>query len=281
FLGLDGGRVLKNEGSLAFQSNSDIVLGYNPFVGAGTSASITNTATGVFDFQGDGQDIFRLNLNPNNKFTNAGTLRKSSGFGTSFIGNGIAFSNSGKVQVQTGTLEFIGSTFTNTNTAAGAISISSGATLSLLAGGSSTAGAFSVAGTLELGGGTFNPGAGTIAGNGTTELTSSTSLLLLGANSVTIAGKFDQESGRIDGTGKLTVNGSTSFGGSGAAVQTGNGTTDLKGVTTISGIGADLALDGGRVLQNDGALTLQANATIDLGERGAGTNATISNGATG
>src|SRR5262249_54593964 len=144
----------------------------------------------------------------------------------------------------------------------------------------STATAFNTAGTLAFGGGTFSLGAGTIAGNGTVELTNNAALLL-GGNSVVVSGSLQQAFGRVDGTGKLTVNGSASFGGSGAAVQTGTGTTDLKGVTTISGIGADLALDGGRVLQNDGALTLQANATIDLGEGGAGTNATISNGATG
>ena len=59
---------------------------------------------GVFDIQGDG------NVTPfsgSNTINNAGTFRKSAGEGTSSVGNGIAFNNTGTVEVLSGTLRIV------------------------------------------------------------------------------------------------------------------------------------------------------------------------------
>src|SRR5262249_17969232 len=120
-LDLDGGRVLRNDGTLALQSGA-IDLGNNPY-GPGTNGTINNTATGVFEFQGD-ESIYSDGPGPNT-FSNAGTVRKSSGSGISYLQP--AFTNTGKVSVQSGMLVF--ASFTNTNAAAGALSVAAGAAL--------------------------------------------------------------------------------------------------------------------------------------------------------
>src|SRR5262249_26240993 len=132
----------------------------------GTSGTFSNTATGVVDFQGDGISIYGGGSGADS-FTNAGAFKKSSGTGTSYVNGNTAFSSSGTVLVQAGTLEFGGS-ITNTKRSSGAVSVSAGATLNLGQGGSSAASAFSVAGTVNFSGGTFTVGAGSYNALGTT-----------------------------------------------------------------------------------------------------------------
>src|SRR5262249_38613315 len=150
-----------------------------------------------------------------------------------------SFNNSGSVQVQAGTLEF-DTGFTNTNTSAGAVSIFAGATLDLTSGGSSVASGFNVAGALDFTGSIFPLGAGTIVGSGTVNA-SNNATLSLGSNNVTVQGSLGQSFSTIDGTGKLTVNGSASF--SGYVGQTGSGTTDLKSGGTIDSTAYRVGLD--------------------------------------
>ncbi len=88
---MTGGKTLRLEGNtvmvgnlLRFQSNSTI------------------ENLGLFDIQGD---VRIDNFSGPQTFNNAGTLRKSSGTGISTIGNGIAFNNTGKLEVLAGTLQ--------------------------------------------------------------------------------------------------------------------------------------------------------------------------------
>jgi hypothetical protein len=183
---------------------------------------------------------------------------------TSIIGVAVQNFSTGTVSVQAGTLEIDGS-FSNANTAAGAISVSAGAALDLGGGGSSSAGAFKVAtsGTLDFSGGIFSLTAGTI--QGATTLTGGT--LECGANAVTIAGAFTQSGGILDGSGAVTLTGAANFtGAAGVVGQTGAGRTILQGKTTV---GIDFALDDGRVLQNDGTLLWTAG-NFELGRNPAG-----------
>lgn len=63
--------------------------------------------------------------------------------------------------------------------------------------------------------------------------------------------------GTVSGAGTLTVSGAASVDG----LQTGVGTTVLQGASTIS----FLALDGDRILENQGTLTMSGNGEIGLG----------------
>ena len=67
----------------------------------------------------------------------------------------------------------------------------------------------------------------------------------------TTLGALDQSGGTLSGAGTITVTGGASFTG-GYDVETGTGTTVLRGSSSITGY---VALDGGRVLENQGTLT--------------------------
>ena len=114
------------------------------------------------------------------------------------------------------------------------------------AGGSSNAGAFTVASgaTLDFGGGTFTITGGPFTVGGLVEVTGGAPAL--GASNETV-GVFMQQNSVIDGTGALTISGAATF--NCVAVQTGNGTTLPQGVTTLAGI---LDVDGGRTFENAG-----------------------------
>jgi fibronectin-binding autotransporter adhesin len=198
---------------------------------------------------------------------------------TSIIGVAVQNSSTGTVSVQAGTLEIDGR-FTNSNSKAGAISVSAGAALDLGGGGSSSAGAFKVAtgGMLVFSDGIFSLAAGKI--QGAISLTGGT--LECGANAVTIAGAFMQSRGTLDGSGVVTLTGAATFAGTpgtpGLAGQTGAGKTILRGKTTV---GIDFALDGGRVLENVGTLRW-LGGNFELGRNPAGVSgggATIRNDA--
>jgi fibronectin-binding autotransporter adhesin len=174
--------------------------------------------------------------------------------------------NTGTVAVQSGTLEFDG-IFANANTKAGSISVAAGTAIDFNGGGSSAAGAFSVAagGMLIFSGGTFTLAAGTL--QGTASLTGGT--LELGGNTVTVTGAFAQAGGSsLDGAGVLTLAGAANFTGAAGTViaQTGAGRTVIQGKVTV---GIDFALDGGRVLQNDGTL-LWTGGNFELGRNPGG-----------
>jgi hypothetical protein len=149
------------------------------------------------------------------------------------------------------------------------ISAANAPTLSLDGGGSSTAGAFTVAsnGVLDFDGSTASTiftltdggsvGANTIGGGGRVMLTGGT--LELGSSAITIACQFSQSAGSIlDGTGTLTLTDGVTFADdSGTAVET-DKTKSAKAVTLLESatlVSGNLALDGGRTLENAKTLT--------------------------
>ena len=77
----------------------------------------------------------------------------------------------------------------------------------------------------------------------------------LSVNGSATASSFAQAGGTLSGTGTVTVSGSASLGTTSNSylVESGSGTTDLKAGATLGGgtFTPILALDGGRVLQND------------------------------
>jgi hypothetical protein len=165
-------------------------------------SSPTVTNAGTFTIQND------QFLTGGGTFRNTGTLTKEAGSGLTGIAGGIAFSNSGLVNVQSGTLGFGGSNFVQT---AGSTTVAAGATLGaqgdVAIDGGTLAGSGTVnvpthnltnAGTVSPGG----PGPGTLAVIGNYVQTGSGSLdVALGG--LTAGTQFDQ----LNVTGTATLNG--------------------------------------------------------------------------
>jgi hypothetical protein len=131
-LNLDDDRLLQIQGTTTWTGNISQRIYFNRFIAAGGGGTIETTASGVFDIQADAvMDEFLAGAV--GQFTNAGTIRKSVGTGTT--GLDVQALNSGTVSVQTGTVRFAGaSVFTN----AGAIAIKPGALVSVTGGYSQT-----------------------------------------------------------------------------------------------------------------------------------------------
>ncbi len=273
-LGLDGGRVLENQGTLTW-SQGEIRLGYGGASSTG-GATIQNDAGATFNIQS--ASIITNELG-STSFTNAGLVEQTLTKSTTDIQT--PFINSGTVSVKTGTLEFDG----GGSSAPGAFTVASGATL-----------AFGGVGTFTLGAGTLNTGPGALSvTNGDLVLggaltaniaTVSGGTLALGANTATIA-SFTQGGfgAAVSGSGTMTVTGTASF-GSGYFTQAGKGVTVLQGASTYDNLyGLDdpygFYLDGGRVLENQGVFTWSAgNFELGLNPSGFGSvGATIQNDA--
>ncbi len=118
--------------------------------------------------------------------------------------------------------------------------------------------------TLTVGNDDFVVSGGSLAINSTSGfanlLTVSGGTLAFGGNAT--AASFTQSGGTVSGASTFTVTGPTVF--SGASLETGPGTTLLKGVTTFANNPAP-AFDGGRILENQGTLILLDAQEIDLG----------------
>jgi hypothetical protein len=201
--------------------NQGMVTWTNGLIGVGFNPNLTTLGGGII--QNDASGTFDI--------ASDGTIFKGSGTD--------GFTNAGLLEktVTTG-LTTIKVNFTNTGT----VSVQTG-TLEFDGGGSLAASAVTVAAgaTLAIGGGndvfTINGGLGS-------------------------TGTFAQTGGTL--SGNLTINGAAALGGTSyyaAAEEVGNGTTLLKGTTTIGGY---LDLDGGHVLENKGNLTW-TNGQIVLG----------------
>ena len=246
-LDLDGGRILENKGSLRWTAGN-IVLGYNPLgtVGGGT---IKNDAGAVFDIEQEG--LLSGNGAGVNTFENAGKLEKTVDTGLESISAAFVNTGAGTVSVQAGTLAFVG----GGSSSASAFTVATGATLAFdddLGGAAGTftitGGTYNVAGETEIQAGKADFSSATITSFGSELLVTDNGLLELGTKSTSVAA-FEQSGGAVDGTGTLTVSGAATVISS--DLETGAGTTLLKGVTTLNGA---LYLDGGRVLENKGTL---------------------------
>ena len=217
-----------------------------------------------------------------NVFDNAGTFETSFTSGTTTIG--VAFNNTGTVNVGaggtldlsdggtdvgavyegTGTVEFGG----GTRTLDSASSITSNA---MFGGGTTTVNGTYNAISTTVDGGTANL-LGTIAELGATNISSGT--LNIGSSTATVA-SLTQSGGALSGTGTLTVTGVASLGtSSGYLLESGSGTTDLQDGGTLGNTSYSpvLALDGGRVLQNENDGTFKwVSGTIYMGYNPFGT----------
>lgn len=131
--------------------------------------TLTNAASGLIDVQSD------LTISANGAVTNAGTWRKSGGSGTATMDFQVGFTNSGRVEVQSGRLAF--GQFSQSG---GQVVLANNASISVSAGQS-----------FQISGGAFN-GTGTIAGS-----VNNTGTLALGstdgtASAVSLGGNYSQ-----------------------------------------------------------------------------------------
>jgi hypothetical protein len=195
----NGGTVLWTNGTIALNGNF-----------------ITNRPGALFHAQGAG---LLGNLGGSPRFDNAGTFRKSVNPGIATVGSGVSFSNSGAVEIQSGTLLFNGG-FTNH----GVVNLAPGTTNRFVGGGSGTGTFSAFAGAVvEWTGGTFmlNPGAQLNgaglyrlnAGNVTADANLtvenldvlSGSSTLGGGGTVTVTSLMNWTAGAMGGTGRTII----------------------------------------------------------------------------
>nr|MCU0223957.1 hypothetical protein [Acidobacteriota bacterium] len=213
---INGSRTLNNASTANWSSANGLGMR------TGSGSVINNT--GTWDAQTDGAAIVNY-YGGATTFNNSGTFKKSAGTGTTSIT--ILFTNTGAVDVQSGTL-------------------------SLGANGSSTA-ALTVSGasaTLLFAAGVFDLNAGTtISGPGTILLNSSGTLNVATAVSIPAATTFTFLAGTLAGTGTLTANGTFNWSG---GLMTGAGVTTLNGPLHLSGL---VNINAGRTLNNTSTAT--------------------------
>jgi hypothetical protein len=154
-LDLGGPGMLNNAGTIIQSGTGNVDLG----------VTLNNYANGRYDFQADSGIG---GLSPGGIFTNAGTVTKTAGTGTSRIGtySYLAFNNSNRIDVETGTIAIADGGGVSTG---GTFTVAAGATLDLTGGTSfhSLTGTYtgSGAGTVALASGTLNIGTGGAAFN--------------------------------------------------------------------------------------------------------------------
>ena len=254
-IGLDGGRVLENAGSLKFINGAYIDLG---FVG-GSGATVINDASGIINFSNASVSYGGRNIgNINGGILNLG--------GTSSV------VNSGTIEV-TGTVagytDTISARLTNTSTG---ILLAQTGVLDLTGGGVLAGGIGAYAGAeIELGGGSFtlsslsNKTAGDL-------LLSAGTLAINATTTANIGAYFFQTGGTIAGTGLLALSNGGRF-VLGSSYEVGKGLTRLLGDSGIGSTGT-VNLDGGRTFEVYGDLTVYG--AINLGFAG-GAGGTIRN----
>ncbi|MDD2761020.1 MAG: hypothetical protein PHH11_12100, partial [Methylomonas sp.] len=247
-LSLDAGRILRNEGLMTMKGS--VIMNSTSSGGAGR---IDNAAGAVWDAQGydiNGGATADFNQLPGyGVFNNAGTFRKSGGT----VGTRVhtAFNNAGSVDVQTGRLEL-----TAGGTHNGTLKVASGAELNFNGGSHdlNEGTTLDVAGTIAITNGTVNANVGAnIAGS--TSLGNNATLNL--NKDWQTAGFTQSTGGSLKGAGNLTVTGTANLTN---AVQSGAATTTLKGNSTINN---GLNLDAGRILRNEGVMTMKGGVIMN------------------
>lgn len=191
---LKSGTVLTNNGTLALTGSIR------------NSGAIDNAAGATLDLQGD------FGIGKTGQFLNAGTLLKSAGSGLSVVQAGGNLVSTGKIVVETGTLQLAGSLIAVKGGVSGAGTIAFGPGISSLSGRTSvsTAG-LSITGTnavLAVGGaltyaGTFSSGANTSL------LTAGSSSATGTAGSVRLTGTASFDRSTVGGFGQLSTQGAT------------------------------------------------------------------------
>jgi hypothetical protein len=235
--GLDAGRVLRNEGSMTITG----VLNLNRLDAPG-AGRIENAANAVIDVRTFNQSIvatsFAGDTGADARVDNAGIFRKSTAGG---YGINVPFNNagSGVVDIQAGSFAFnAGGSHSGAVTLANATS-------------------------LTLGGGNHDVHAGaSFTGPGTLTLALTPTVLNLVAPA-TVDSAFAMSGGTIKGA-DLTLTGPVAIGiSSSLGVMSGPATTLLQGASSVGGgVNNPFGLDSGRVLRNEGAMTI--NGVLDL-----------------
>jgi hypothetical protein len=220
-------------------------------ISASNGAVFNNLSTGTLNLQDD-NFIQWTGTGAVDQITNAGTLKKTGGTGnTRFDG---AFTNSGSVNVQSGTLELDAG-----GSGAGSFAVSSGDRL-LFNGGTyllSTGAAGTGAGTFEL-------SSGTVQANGNATFAS---LLLDGATltgsaNVTVSGQLTWNAGQMTGTGHTKANGPSAISG---GVTLSGRTFDNAGSSVWTTPGTNNAYLG---LYSGGVWNNLASGTVDMQSEG-------------
>jgi hypothetical protein len=260
--------------------------------------TITNLAAGTITITAD---VSAVNAG-GGTIGNAGLLRKTTTTGTTTIGGGVAFINTGDVQVQSGTLDLAGG-----GSASGTFEVSANATVQFGGGYTlSLASSVTGAGSANFSGGTVNAGgiynltgtntfsgatvnfsgsyaitnqpvtisAGTVNFNagGVVKLTGLTLSggILGGTLAVPVNGPFTWSSGVINNTGGVTLNGTSSLSGVSAGSMGLSGLLVNAGPLTWSGGANNLYMEGGTIT-NLAAGTITITADVSAVNAGGGT----------
>ncbi|MCP5144937.1 MAG: hypothetical protein H6978_08950 [Gammaproteobacteria bacterium] len=201
-LGLDGGRVLRNEGYATVTGVLDLNRLNTPGAGSGI---IENAANGTIDIKTFNQGITATDWGvadngSDARIDNAGIFRKSTAGNYTIA---VQFNNTGTVDVQAGQL-----TFLSTSNNGGTFSIGAGGTMTVGPGNFANQGTLQGNGTLFLAPGTVLTNSGTVApGN-------SAGTLHLDGDFVQDAdGIFEVELQSLTEFDRLLVNGNGSLGG--------------------------------------------------------------------
>ena len=104
FRQVTGGRQIVNQGNWTHDATGELRIS--------DGAVFNNLAGATFDVQSN--SVFGDAISTGGTFDNAGTFRKSAGAGTTTFDNLVTFSNTGTVEVQTGSVNFLGG-FTQTS----------------------------------------------------------------------------------------------------------------------------------------------------------------------
>jgi hypothetical protein len=209
-------RTLNNSGTVTWTDAGGLTLS--------DGAAVHNLAGGLFDVRND-QPIDGGTTQ--GTFTNTGTLRKSGGSGTTTVADNVALTNTGTVDVGSGTL-FVGD-------------------LTNLSGTTLTGGTFVVSSTLEVGNGDLGTLAAAVVLDGPTSvvLDLSGADALANLNTITAQGSFTIQNGRnytaavdLSNVGTLNIGAGSTFTAAGAYTQPAGAAT-----RTVTGAG-DLVVNG-------------------------------------
>ncbi|HET8997172.1 MAG TPA: hypothetical protein VFN42_10945, partial [Acetobacteraceae bacterium] len=238
---------LDNESSLAWNGGSIALDGSDA-----DSSGLVNGAGATLSILANGQQI-----GGTGDFANAGAMLIS---GTGQVALDTPLVNTGNLVVTQGTLELNAG-----GRSTGSIVAQPGGNIVFGGGSFAVTGGYAGNST-TISGGTLDVSA--VAGNFRTLLLSAGALALSTA-AADSNGPLLQAGGTLDGSGSFVAFAGAQLSG---GVQTGPGSTRLLGQSTISGT----ALDGGRTLRNDGALTWSSGDIL----AGGGDTAAVIHGAT-
>ena len=289
---LSGTGITNTNGGLLI-NNAQVFLDTRTLNNAvGSSATMSNFAemlflngavfnnNGTLLAQGNtGSDGFFYDGGATSTFNNSGTFTRNTASTVFTISSGIAFNNSGTVNVQAGTLSLQGGDSGNTT---GGFNISSGATLQFMSDFNLAASAtISGAGTAEFSAGTVNilsssvsnllidGGLANFNGNTTATNISLTNGTLAGSGNVTSTGLFTWNGGTLCGTGITNTNGGLLINNAQVFLDT-RTLNNAAGSTATFGDFTLFYFQNGSVFNNNGTFLAQADNGYGFYDDGGG-----------